>query len=347
MPITLGELAPKLNATLASGDPARRIEGVSSLADGDERHIAPFTDARYLPQLKQTRAGAVLAQDQAVAKDLPSGTALLCTADPELALVTALQLLYPEPEERPEVHPSAVVEAGAELGTGVHVGPYAVIRAGARIGGRSWIMAHAVVGRRCVLGEDCRLYPHVVLYDGVMLGRRVSVHAGSVLGADGFGYKFRQGRYVKVPQISTVEIGDDVEIGANTAIDRGALSPTRVGAGTKIDNLVQLGHGVTVGRHCILCGQAAVAGSARIEDYAVVGGNAGVADHVCIGKGARIGAMSGIGTDIAPGKEVFGPWAQERRKAFREIAAVRRLPELFERVRELERRLDKESPEAK
>jgi UDP-3-O-[3-hydroxymyristoyl] glucosamine N-acyltransferase len=188
----------------------------------------------------------------------------------------------------------------------------------------------------------------VVLYDGVQLGRRVIVHAGCVLGADGFGYKFRGGRHVKVPQVGTVEIADDVEIGANTCIDRGALGPTRVGCGTKIDNLVQVGHNALIGQHCIVCGQAAMAGSVRVEDYAMLGGQAGVADHVTIGEGAKIGAQTGVGMDIAPGAEVFGPWAQERRLAFKEIAALRRLPDLLDRVRDLERRLgeaDKQKPQ--
>ena len=205
-------------------------------------------------------------------------------------------------------------------------------------GARSCVLAHAVIGRGCVLGEECRIYPHVVLYDGVRLGRRVIVHSGSVLGADGFGYKFRGGRHVKVPQVGSVEIGDDVEIGANTCIDCGALGPTRVGSGTKIDNLVQVAHNAAVGQHCILCGQAALSGSVQLDDYVVLGGNAGIADHVRIGKGAKVAAKSGVAADIPPGTEVFGLWAQERRLAMKELAALRRLPELLGRVRELERK---------
>ena len=339
MPITLGELAAKLKATLVRGDPNVLLAGAASLAEAGPHQLAPFTDAQFLPQLKATRAGAVLSRSGSVDVDLPAATALLCVPDPEIAFVEALRLLHPETPEQPSVDPRAEVEPGVELGPGVHVGPYAVIRAGARIGARSWILAHTVIGRGCVLGEDCRLYPHVVLYDGVRLGQRVVVHSGSVLGADGFGYKFRGGRHVKVPQVGTVEIADDVEIGANTCIDRGTLGPTRVGCGTKIDNLVQVGHNCMIGQHCIVCGQAAMAGSVRVEDYAILGGQVGVADHVSIGKGAKLGAQTGVGTDIAPGAEVFGPWAQERRLAFKEIAALRRLPDLLERVRALERKL--------
>ncbi|MGD0092082.1 MAG: UDP-3-O-(3-hydroxymyristoyl)glucosamine N-acyltransferase [Planctomycetota bacterium] len=346
MSISLGELAATLHATLVRGDPGARIAGAANLAEAGPQHLAPFTDAQFLPQLQATRAGAVLARSESVAANLPAASALLCVADPEMAFVAALQLLHPGTGEQPGIDPRAVVEPGAELGAGVCVGPYAVIRTGARIGARCWVLAHAVVGRGCVLGADCRLYPHVVLYDGVVLGQRVIVHSGSVLGADGFGYKFRGGQHVKVPQVGSVEISDDVEIGANTCIDRGTLGPTRVGCGTKMDNLVQLGHNVVIGRHCILCGQAALAGSVVVEDYAVLGGQVGVADHVRVGQGAKIGAQTGVGTDIRPGVEVFGPWAQERRLAFKEIAALRRLPALFDRVRELERKLKDGKPQA-
>jgi UDP-3-O-[3-hydroxymyristoyl] glucosamine N-acyltransferase len=339
MPIALGDLAARLNAKLHRGDPHALITGVASLADAQAGHIAPFTDPRFLPQLRATHAAAVLAKSAADGAAAPAATALLCVADPELAMLDVICLLHPEIRERAGVDPRAVIEPGAIVGADAHIGPYVVIRAGACVGMGVCILSHAVIGRGCVLGDDCRIYPHVVLYDGVKLGNRVTIHAGCVLGADGFGYKFRGGKYVKVPQVGTVEIGDDVEIGANTCIDRGALGPTRVGQGSKIDNLVQLGHNVVVGQHCVLCGQAAVAGSARIEDYAIIGGGAGLADHVTIGKAAKVGAMTGIGTDVAPGKEVFGPWAQERRKAFREIAAIRRLPDLLDRVRDLERKL--------
>jgi UDP-3-O-[3-hydroxymyristoyl] glucosamine N-acyltransferase len=337
MSIPLSELAAKIGATVGNGDPAQPIEGAGSLTEAGPRHLAPFTDPRYRPQLEKTCAGAVLASSVEAAAGIPASVALLCAADPEMAFLAAIKLLYAEAQESPGVHPTAVVEPGATFGAGVHVGPGAVIRAGAAVGARCIIMAHAVIGRGCVLGDDCRLYPRVVLYDGVRLGQRVILHAGCVLGADGFGYKFRGGRHIKVPQVGTVEIGDDVEIGANACIDRGALGPTRVGSGSKIDNLVQIGHNASVGNHCILCGQAALAGSVVVQDYAVLGGAAGVADHVVIGRGARVGAQTGVGTDIAPGKEVFGPWAQERKAAFREIAAMRRLPELFERVRALEK----------
>jgi UDP-3-O-[3-hydroxymyristoyl] glucosamine N-acyltransferase len=227
-----------------------------------------------------------------------------------------------------------------------------VVRDGAAIGEGTWLLAGAYVGRGCRLGEHCRLFPYAVLYDGVELGDRVIVHSGTVLGADGFGYKFRGGRHVKVPQVGTLKVGSDVEIGANSAVDRAALGATRVGNGAKIDNLVQVGHNAKLGRHVILCGQAGLAGSTEVQDYAVLGANAGVADHVVIGTGAKVGAKSGVAQDVAPHTEVFGYPASERRAAWRQIAAQRKLPEIIERLRalekqvvELRRELDAATPE--
>jgi UDP-3-O-[3-hydroxymyristoyl] glucosamine N-acyltransferase len=178
-----------------------------------------------------------------------------------------------------------------------------------------------------------------VLYDGVELGREVIIHSGSVIGADGFGYKFRDGRHLKVPQVGSVRIGDGVEIGANSCVDRAALGSTLVGEGTKIDNFVQIAHNVRVGRHVILCGQAAAAGSCAIEDYAVLGARAGLADHARVGQGARIAAAAGISGDVPPRATFLGYWAQDRRAALRELAAVRKLPDLLERLHRLELRV--------
>ncbi len=336
-PITLQILAEKLGATLARGDGSLVVTGLSNLAAADASQIAPFSDPKYQPQLEKTKAGAVIAKTEPA--NLPGGTALLLSPDPEIAFIKALALFFPETAEKPGIDARAVIEPGAEIGLGAHVGPYAVIRSGTKIGARAVIMPHVVIGRNCAVGDDSRIFPNVVLYDNTTLGQRVTVHAGAVLGADGFGYKFRGGKYIKVPQVGTVVIGDDVEIGANACIDRGALDATKVGNGTKIDNLVQIGHGVRVGNHCILCGQSALAGSSGMDDYAVLGGNAGVADHVFLGKGAKAAAKAGIGKDVPPGVEVFGLYAVEAKDAFKQLAAYRRLPDLIERVRDLEREL--------
>jgi UDP-3-O-[3-hydroxymyristoyl] glucosamine N-acyltransferase len=340
MAIRLKDLAAQIGATVQAGDPEKMIDGVANLAEAGPGKLAPLTDPAYAHLIEKTQAAAIVTKTETQLPTLPAGAALLWSADPEMSFVQAIRVLNPERTEKPGIDARAAVEAGVELGADVYVGPYAVIRKGAKIGARASIMAHAVIGCDCVIGDDSRVYPHAVLYDGVKIGKRVYVHAGTILGADGFGYKFRNGKHVKVPQVGIVEIGDDVEIGANTCIDRGALNPTRVGAGTKIDNLVQIGHGVSIGKHCILCGQAALAGSSGMDDYAMIGGNVGIADHVFMGKGSKAGAKSGIGKDVPPGKEVFGLIAEERGVAFRQIAAMRRLPEMLKRVRDLEKKLE-------
>jgi UDP-3-O-[3-hydroxymyristoyl] glucosamine N-acyltransferase len=339
MKVTVSGLAASLKAELVRGDGARVLEGVASLKDAGPQHLAPYLDSAYAEQLQATQAGAILAKSAELAAGAPAGAAVLCVPDPEIALIGVLNALYPPHREAPGVDARAAVEPGAQLGEGVYVGPFAVVRSGAVLGAGCTIHAHAVVGRNAVLGPGCTVHSHAALYEGVTLGARVTVHSGAVIGADGFGYKLRNGKHVKVPQVGTVTVGDDVEIGANTCIDRGALSHTTVGAGTKIDNLVQVGHNVTIGNHCILCGQVAIAGSSVLEDYVVLGGNAGIADHVRMGRGSKAGAKTGVGKDVPPGTEVWGLFAEERKQAFRQLAAYRRLPELEKRVKELERAL--------
>lgn len=336
MILTLGELAQKTGATLSRGAAEQKIEGITNLVEAGPQHLAPYTDPSYLPQLKTTKAGVVLSKTPEMAADAPPTTALLTAADPEITLIKILGLLYPEPVENAGIDPKAVVEPNVEIGANAYVGPFAVVRSGSKIGRGCTIHAHSFVGRNCVLGEGTVLHARSTLYDGVQLGQRVIVHSGAVLGADGFGYKFRGGKHVKVPQVGNVVIGDDVEIGANTCIDRAALGSTRVGTGSKVDNLVQIGHNNVVGNHCILCGQVALAGSCVLEDYVVLGGNVGVADHITMGKGSRAGAKSGIGKDVPPGTEVWGMFAVERRSAFKQLAAYNRLPDMAERLRALE-----------
>jgi len=291
--MTLTELAAKLGATLARGDGQRSISGIASLEAAGPEDLAPFLGQKFAELLERTNAGAVLTGPQPPA-NVPPQAALLCAPDPELAWIKALHLIYPEISEKPGVASTAVIETDVDLGAGVHVGPYAVIRSGSKLGPRCTVLAHAVIGRGCILGEDCVLHPHVVLYDRVKLGRRVMIHSGSIIGADGFGYKFSGGRHHKVPQVGIVDLGDDVEIGANTCVDRATLDKTSVGAGTKIDNLVQIGHNNNIGQHCILCGQVGLAGSCVLDDYVILGGNVGLADHVHMGKGAKAGAKSGV-----------------------------------------------------
>jgi UDP-3-O-[3-hydroxymyristoyl] glucosamine N-acyltransferase len=235
-----------------------------------------------------------------------------------------------------------VVEAGAEVDPAAHVAPYAVIGAGSRIGAGAVVGAHAVVGRGCEVGTGAVLHPHVVLYDGTAVGEGSEIHAGAVLGSDGFGYATRQGRHHKVPQVGRVVVEAEVEVGANTTIDRATLGETRIGAGTKIDNLVQVGHNVRVGRAAILCGQAGIAGSSRLGDGVVLAGQAGVGGHLTLGDRVQVAAKSAALSSVEPGMQVAGIPAVEMGKWRREVALrsrlERRLADLAKRIAELERR---------
>ncbi len=341
MNITVGELAARLQCELLRGNAAQAVHGVANLADAGPGQLAPYTDELYLLQLKATQAGAILVKRGASTADAPPGAALLVCDDPEIAFINAVRIFNPELVRVPGIHPTAVIDPGVEIGADVHVGPYVVIESGTRIGARCAILAHTFIGRNCVLGDDCVIHPRVTLYHSIKIGQRVAVHSGCVFGADGFGYKFRGGKYVKIPHVGSVEIAADVEIGANTCIDRGTLGATRIGAGTKIDNLVQIGHNNEIGQHCILCGQVAIAGSCKLEDYVILGGNVGLVDHCHMGKGSRAGAKTGVLGSIPAGQEVAGLYAREKRVALRAYSALMDLPALMKRVKELEKKMEK------
>ena len=222
---------------------------------------------------------------------------------------------------------------------GVSVGPFAVIGEGTQIGENTVVHAATVIGRFCKLGRDTVLHPRVVLYDDCVLGDRVSVHAGVTLGADGFGYRTQHGRHIKVPQLGWVEIENDVEIGAGSTIDRGTFGPTRIGAGTKIDNLVMIGHNCQIGRHNILCGQVGIAGSCTTGDYVVMAGQAGIADHITIGAQVVVGAKSGVMCDIPDGTTVFGYPAGPGNEQMRMVATLKRVPEIRNDVKQIKKYL--------
>lgn len=341
MTITIGDLATRLQCELLRGDASKVVHGVSNLADAGPGQLAPYTDEQYLTQLKATQAGAILVKRGANTVDAPAGATLLACDDPEIAFINAVRIFNPERARVPGIHPTALIDPSVELGADIHVGPYVVIESGTRIGARCAILAHTFIGQNCALGDDCVIHPRAAIYHTVRIGHRVIVHSGSVVGADGFGYKFRGGKYTKIPHVGSVEIADDVEIGANTCIDRGTLGATRIGAGTKIDNLVQIGHNNEIGEHCILCGQVAIAGSCIVEDYVILGGNVGLADHCHMGKGSRAGAKTGVLGNIPAGQEVAGLFARERRVAIRAYSALMDLPVLMKRVKELEKRMEK------
>jgi UDP-3-O-[3-hydroxymyristoyl] glucosamine N-acyltransferase len=332
--VILRELATRLGCTLrGDGDvEVRRVRAIDDAGPGDLTFVS---NPRYVPRLGTTRASAVI-----VAPGLETPLPSLLAANPYLAFARAVALLHPQPPPPAGVHPSAVVDPTAELGDGVHVGALAVIGPRARIGARTVIHPHVVIYPEAQVGEDCLLHSGVQIRERCRLGRRVIVQNGAVIGGDGFGFaKDEEGRYEKILQVGTVVVEDDVEIGALTAIDRAALGETRVGRGTKIDNLVQIGHSVTIGRDSVLAGQVGIAGSATLGERVILAGQVGVVGHITIGDGAIVTAQSGIPGSVEPGALVSGSPAIENRTWLKAVAVFAKLPELQKRVRELERRL--------
>jgi UDP-3-O-[3-hydroxymyristoyl] glucosamine N-acyltransferase len=332
---TLEELARLLGAEL-DGDAALVVEGPASLSEAGPRQISFLANPRYRAQLLTTRAGAVVVGPDET-KPRPDLSFLRC-ADPSRAFTSVVTAFVDDaPRLPPGIHPSAVVEPGAEIDASASVGAQCVVESGARIGARAQLRAGVCVGRDAQVGADSVLHPRVVLYAGVSIGARCVLHAGCVIGADGFGFEPTKDGWVKIPQCGTVVVEDDVEIGANTTIDRARFGATRIGRGVKLDNLVHLAHNVEVGELALVIAQTGVAGSARIGKRAIVAGQVGVAGHVHIGDGARVAAQSGVFGDVPAGADYMGHPARPRVRSLRVLALVQRLPEFEQRLRELER----------
>jgi UDP-3-O-[3-hydroxymyristoyl] glucosamine N-acyltransferase len=331
---TLGRLADALGASL-QGDAGRVVSGVAPLDAAGPDQVSFLTERKYLAQAQVSRAGALL-----VGRDVAGLAGPLLRVDrPQQALIVLLGLFHPEPIPEPGVHPTACVAGDARVDRSASVGPLAVVEAEAVIGPHTRVGALCFVGRRAVLGEDVRLHPHVVVREDVRIGNRVIVHPGAVLGADGFGYAFDGAAHRKIPQVGGLRIEDDVEIGANTAIDRATLGETVVRRGTKIDNLVQIGHNCDVGEDVILVSQVGIAGSSRVGNRAMLAGQVGVADHVTIGAGAILTAKSGVPNDVPAGEIWSGIPSRPTSEQKRIWAGESQLPELIKRVRALEKRL--------
>lgn len=330
----LRDLAAQLGCRL-HGDGEVEVEGVRPLAGAGPRDLAFVADPSQLSRLAESAAGAVLVREGSDLLDRPA----LLAANLHLAFARALGLLHPPPPPPSGIHPTAVLAPDVELGPEVWVGPLSVVEAGARIGTGSRLEAQVYVGAGVEIGAGCRLYPQVVLRDGVRLGARVTVHSGAVIGADGFGYARDGARYVKIPQLGGVVLEDDVEIGANTTIDRATLEETRIGRGTKIDNLVQIGHNVQVGSDTVIVAQVGVSGSSRIGSRVTLAGQVGIVDHVTIGDGAVVGGQAGVSKDIPPNAVVLGAPAIPHGEYKRQLAAMARLPLLRKTLQALEARV--------
>ena len=331
-------IARLLDAELQGGaDP--EITGAAPLDRAGPADLTLVAHPRYLPYVEPSRAGLFLVKAD-LADRMTVERPRIVVADVHAALVSLLPTLYPTRAEPPGIHPTAVIAGDAELGADVVVGPYAVVGAGARIGARARLHGHVIVGEGCEVGEDVVLHPHVTLYPGVRIGPRSIAHAGVRLGVDGFGYAPVDGVARKVPQVGDCVIGSDVEIGANTTIDRGSIGSTEIGDHVKIDNLVHIGHNVRIGAGSIVVAQVGVAGSTRIGRGVTLGGQAGLGGHAEIGDGARIGGQAGVFGDVPPGETWSGYPARPHRESMKGQAALARLPELRKRVLELERRIE-------
>ena len=341
-PLSVGEIAYRVHGSVV-GDRHRVIEGVSTPEEGDARDLVFVGSPRHLE--RATSAGALL-----VANDLtlPSGLTAIRVPDPAQAMAQVIDWMFPVRRNVVGVSPAAFVDPSATIGTDVGVGPFACIGADVRIGDRTEIHPSVTIGRGSTVGTDCVIYAGVHIYPEMTIGDRVILHSGVVIGADGFGYtrepmpapdSNEPVRHRKIRQVGRVVIADDVEIGANTTIDRATLTATRVGRGTKIDNLVTIGHNATVGRHCIIIGQAGVSGSTTLGDYVTIAGQAGLAGHIHVGSRAVVGAQSGVTKDVPESGVVLGSPAVDARRAKKALTLIDSLPELKRSLAAHERRL--------
>jgi UDP-3-O-[3-hydroxymyristoyl] glucosamine N-acyltransferase len=338
--LTVGELGERLGAELV-GDSGGRVDGAAPLETAGESDISFLARRKYLPYLGRTRAAAVIvSREVGELGEVPQGTALLWVDDAHIALSETLGLIYPAESSPAEIDPTARVAPGVELGRGVSIGACATVGPGSKIGDGVRIGAHTSVGKRCEIGRDTELKDHVTLYADCVIGERCILHSGARIGVDGFGYVLHEGAHRKVPQVGRCVVEDDVEIGANTCIDRGSVGETRIGAGTKIDNLVHIAHNVRIGRSCIVVAQVGIAGSTTLGDGVVLAGQVGLIGHLNIGDGAIVAAQAGVSNDIPAGETWFGYPARPRTQVMRANAALLKLPELMRRVRRIEEQID-------
>jgi UDP-3-O-[3-hydroxymyristoyl] glucosamine N-acyltransferase len=330
----LSELSALIGATFEAGCADPEITGVASLQEAREGDITFFANPRYLAQLRDSKASAVIVAAECQERIAP---VLLRVENPSAAFAAAVAAFAPQ-DILPEagIHPSAVVDPSVVLGEGVSVGPNAVIEAAAVIGDGTIVGPGCLIGREVRIGKECRFYQGAVIRERCLLGNRVMLQPGAVIGSCGFGYEFQNGRHVKIPQTGIVEIGDDVEIGANATVDRARFGRTLIGEGSKIDNLVQIAHNVQVGPHTIICSQVGIAGSTRIGAYVTLAGQVGLAGHIEIGDKAVIGAQSGLSKNVPAGSMVIGAPAKPMKEWKQSNFYISQLGKLYERVKELE-----------
>lgn len=320
------------------GDSERVISGANTLEGAMVSDLAFCDGPKAFEKASRSSAGCLVVPPDF---DRNGSWSLLRVADSRMVFAALLRALYPARAAKPGIHSSAVIDAAATIGHGVSIGPYVTIGADTVIGAGCWIEAGCRIGRNVRLGESSILKPNVTLYDGITVGARVTLHAGCVIGADGFGYTFAGDHYEKFPQVGTVEIGDDVEIGANTCVDRAALGATRIGAGSKLDNLIHVAHNCVLGRHVVVAAQTGFSGSVTVGDFAAIGGQAGIGEKAKIDAEAIVGGKAGIitGQRIAKGEPVWGMPARPLRQHLRNLAHVAKLPQTLQELRALDSRV--------
>ncbi|MBI5091396.1 MAG: UDP-3-O-(3-hydroxymyristoyl)glucosamine N-acyltransferase [Candidatus Hydrogenedentes bacterium] len=330
---TLAEIAELVGGTVI-GDGATRIVGVNGIKQANEGELTFVSNLRYLPYLETTRASAAIVGSAVTSAAIP----LIQVARPDVAFWTVLKSVADAEVFRPHagVHPTAVIGAQVQMGKDVSIDAHVRIADGCVIGDGTVIYAGVYVGHGSSIGGNTILYPNVVIREHVTIGARCIVHGGAVIGGDGFGFVPLEKVLYKIPQVGTIEIGDDVEIGSNTTIDRATFGKTVIGRGTKIDNLVQIGHNVEIGEHCVISGTTGISGSAIIGNHVTVGGQVGIGGHIDIGDGAVIAARTGVSKSVRPGAMVSGFPMKDHKRDLRIMACISRLPEIAERVHELE-----------
>ncbi len=335
--MTLREAAEIVGGRVTPEHSDLQITGPASLDDAGPGDFSFYGSPKYLKNLRRTKATACLVPGT-FSEEV--GSALVFVENPAVAFAKLLEYFAPEPVVfHPGIHSTAVIAENAQLAEGVHLGAHVVVESGACIGKGSVISAGCYIGQSVVVGEECLFYPHVTILDRSRIGNRVILHPGVVIGSDGFGYELREGRQQKIPQTGIVEIGDDVEIGANTTVDRARFGRTRILQGTKIDNLVQIAHNVAVGENSVICAQVGISGSTKVGNSVTLAGKVGLNGHIEVGDGAVVSAMAGVTKSVSPNEILVGLPARPMREFKENFALLRNINKLYERVKILEDRL--------
>jgi UDP-3-O-[3-hydroxymyristoyl] glucosamine N-acyltransferase len=319
------------------GNPDAAVTGIAGIREAQEGDITFLANPKYLPLLEKTKATAAI-----TGRDIVSSHCILIRTDnPSLAFSTVIEKLLPSSVRHPQgIHPSAVIASSARIGAGVGIGAHAVVEQGAQVGDGAVVYPGCYIGANARIGAGCVLYANVSIREDVVLGARVIVHSGTVIGSDGFGFVTVEGAHRKIPQVGTVEVGDDVEIGANVAIDRARFDKTVIGRGTKIDNLVHIAHNVQIGEHSLIVAQVGISGSTVIGNHVTLAGQAGLVGHISVGDNAIVAAQAGVTKSVPAGTMVSGYPAKNHADALKTNACVQNLPRLYEAVKLLQRRIE-------